>query len=199
MPRVRNKYCDIIERITAEQVKEYPYDSWKYRAQVAQAIFFKDIPSWNYIEIAKEIDVYPIVVWQILENWIRYGILSSDGKIVLDDDAFETELAANVEFILICLCGAGVLERQEVSSPSYSTKYHNPYQTENQTPLLSNKVKQQIQGELEDQDAQKELIDTDIRFRCFSCGRCFKQMPAVAQCPYCQTPVAAEVIERSAG
>jgi len=199
MPRVRNKYCDIIESITAERVNEYPYDSWKYRAQVAQAIFFKDIPSWNYIEIAKEIDVYPIVVWQILENWIRYGILSSDGKIVLDDDAYETELAAHVELTLICLCGAGILERQEVSRPSLSTKNDNPYQAESRTPLLSNRVEQQIQKELEEQSAQKELIDTEIRFRCFSCGRRFKQMPEVAQCPYCQIPVAAEVIERSAG
>lgn len=115
MPRVRNKYCDIIESIIGDIAPDCPYDSLDYRVQVAQAIFFCHALeyNWDYIRIGQEIDVYPVVVWEIVENWIRYDILGPDGVIYLEEKSFEDALHALVEITQICLCGAGALERKE--------------------------------------------------------------------------------------
>lgn len=194
MPRVRNKYCDIIQSRQDEEVPDHSYDSWQYRGYVANALFwaFIEIDSRNYIDLAKEIDVYPILVWEVLENWIRYGILTAEGKIVIDEDAFENELAAQVEIALICLCGAGLVARKEVESPSLDTPSYNPCQVRTPVPLLSKKVEREIRREMVDEKPR----EVNIRHKCPACGRCFKEFPRFGACPSCDSPVGSFFVEK---
>ena len=188
MPRVRNKYCDIIEARQGEKVPDHSYDSWQYRGYVANAIFwaFLEIDSRNYIDLAKEIDVYPIFVWEVLENWIRYGILTAEGKIVIDEDSLENEMAAHVGVALICLCGAGLVERREVEHSGLDTQ-----EVEKRIPLLSKKVEQQIKRET----GGGELRDVEIKHKCPDCGRFFKEFPRFGACPSCNSPVGSMLVE----
>lgn len=90
-----------------------------YWVATAEALFWAitttEVPV-TINSLSYEIGEYQIVVWAILENWIRGGILTPDNKIIFSEEALHgNEVDFMVELGLICMCGADLLERGEVN------------------------------------------------------------------------------------